>query len=227
MEVDRHLFEKGTWSSKGLYHPLPCDVFVRVYYSIGDTRGFLPVLILEVLSSSLRKTLEHLCHPIDTIHGSGLGSESRCVPGPSKPPLGPAPAGGRAAGSGLTGRVPWIGRQEKMWQCKADILRLEFLWHHGGLYVDADMISVEQLREPRAGCERGWGSGGWAAGRLLGGREPRNRALTVFARRERERERSGCTFPMLSHCKWEPKGSTSFHPTGHPFSCLFVHLSSS
>ena len=51
-----------------------------------------------------------------------------------------------------------------MWQCKADILRLEFLWHHGGLYVDAasqtevapvlcalartvvseDMISVEQ-----------------------------------------------------------------------------------
>jgi hypothetical protein len=31
---------------------------------------------------------------------------------------------------------------EKMWQCKADILRLEFLWHHGGMYVDADMISV-------------------------------------------------------------------------------------
>jgi len=31
---------------------------------------------------------------------------------------------------------------EKMWQCKADILRLEFLWHHGGVYVDADMISV-------------------------------------------------------------------------------------
>ena len=29
-----------------------------------------------------------------------------------------------------------------MWQCKADILRLEFLWHHGGVYVDADMISV-------------------------------------------------------------------------------------
>ena len=27
--------------------------------------------------------------------------------------------------------------EEKMWQCKADILRLEFLWHHGGLYVDA------------------------------------------------------------------------------------------
>jgi len=34
--------------------------------------------------------------------------------------------------------------EEKMWQCKADILRLEFLWHYGGLYVDADMISVEQ-----------------------------------------------------------------------------------
>lgn len=33
--------------------------------------------------------------------------------------------------------------EEKMWQCKADILRLEFLWHYGGLYVDADMISVE------------------------------------------------------------------------------------
>ena len=32
--------------------------------------------------------------------------------------------------------------EEKMWQCKADILRLEFLWHHGGVYVDADMISV-------------------------------------------------------------------------------------
>jgi len=35
-----------------------------------------------------------------------------------------------------------IYREESMWQCKADILRLEFLWHHGGLYVDADMISV-------------------------------------------------------------------------------------
>jgi len=34
-------------------------------------------------------------------------------------------------------------REEKMWQCKADILRLEILWHHGGLYVDADMISVD------------------------------------------------------------------------------------
>ena len=45
--------------------------------------------------------------------------------------------------------VPWdassvlrIYVEEKMWQCKADILRLEFLWHHGGVYVDADMISV-------------------------------------------------------------------------------------
>lgn len=35
-----------------------------------------------------------------------------------------------------------IYAKEKMWQCKADILRLEFLWHHGGVYVDADMISV-------------------------------------------------------------------------------------
>ena len=25
---------------------------------------------------------------------------------------------------------------------EADILRLEFLWHYGGMYVDADMISV-------------------------------------------------------------------------------------
>lgn len=36
-----------------------------------------------------------------------------------------------------------IYTEEKMWQCKADILRLEFLWHHGGMYVDADMISVD------------------------------------------------------------------------------------
>eukprot|EP00931_Biecheleriopsis_adriatica_P086147 TRINITY_DN60866_c0_g1_i1.p1 TRINITY_DN60866_c0_g1~~TRINITY_DN60866_c0_g1_i1.p1 ORF type:complete len:858 (+),score=154.41 TRINITY_DN60866_c0_g1_i1:90-2576(+) len=52
-----------------------------------------------------------------------------------------------------------IYREEKMWQCKADILRLEFLWHHGGLYVDADMISVEtkcldQILE--LGKETGW-----------------------------------------------------------------------
>jgi len=32
--------------------------------------------------------------------------------------------------------------EEKMWQCKADILRLEFLWHYGGMYVDAELISV-------------------------------------------------------------------------------------
>uniref|UniRef100_A0A7S1AG96 Alpha 1,4-glycosyltransferase domain-containing protein n=1 Tax=Noctiluca scintillans TaxID=2966 RepID=A0A7S1AG96_NOCSC len=36
-----------------------------------------------------------------------------------------------------------IYEEEHMWQCKADILRLEVLWQHGGLYVDADMISVE------------------------------------------------------------------------------------
>jgi len=43
--------------------------------------------------------------------------------------------------------LPMLNRkiydEEKMWQCKADILRLEFLWHHGGMYVDADMISVD------------------------------------------------------------------------------------
>lgn len=43
-------------------------------------------------------------------------------------------------------KLPMINRQlyteEKVWQCKADILRLEFLWHYGGLYVDADMVSV-------------------------------------------------------------------------------------
>eukprot|EP00930_Biecheleria_cincta_P081160 TRINITY_DN6989_c0_g1_i1.p1 TRINITY_DN6989_c0_g1~~TRINITY_DN6989_c0_g1_i1.p1 ORF type:complete len:625 (-),score=73.05 TRINITY_DN6989_c0_g1_i1:97-1971(-) len=42
--------------------------------------------------------------------------------------------------------LPMFNREiydgERMWQCKADILRLEFLWHHGGVYVDADMISV-------------------------------------------------------------------------------------
>eukprot|EP00929_Paragymnodinium_shiwhaense_P103602 TRINITY_DN6721_c0_g1_i2.p1 TRINITY_DN6721_c0_g1~~TRINITY_DN6721_c0_g1_i2.p1 ORF type:complete len:650 (+),score=185.62 TRINITY_DN6721_c0_g1_i2:71-2020(+) len=36
-----------------------------------------------------------------------------------------------------------IYSEERMWQCKADILRLELLWHHGGLYVDADMVSVD------------------------------------------------------------------------------------
>ncbi len=30
--------------------------------------------------------------------------------------------------------------QERMFQCKADILRLEILWHEGGIYVDADMV---------------------------------------------------------------------------------------
>lgn len=52
-----------------------------------------------------------------------------------------------------------IYHQEKMWQCKADILRLEFLWHHGGLYVDADMISVDQKGLDRIlelGNETGW-----------------------------------------------------------------------
>ena len=41
-----------------------------------------------------------------------------------------------------------------MWQCKADILRLEFLWHHGGMYVDADMISVEQPGPRERGGQR-------------------------------------------------------------------------
>ncbi|CAL1143076.1 unnamed protein product [Cladocopium goreaui] len=52
-----------------------------------------------------------------------------------------------------------IYNKEKMWQCKADILRLEFLWHHGGLYVDADMISVETKPLDKIlelGKETGW-----------------------------------------------------------------------
>jgi len=32
---------------------------------------------------------------------------------------------------------------EQMWQCKADILRLEILWRYGGIYIDADMVSVK------------------------------------------------------------------------------------
>ncbi|OLP82875.1 putative glycosyltransferase [Symbiodinium microadriaticum] len=52
-----------------------------------------------------------------------------------------------------------IYMEEKMWQCKADILRLEFLWHHGGVYVDADMISVgKKSLNPiiELGKETGW-----------------------------------------------------------------------
>jgi hypothetical protein len=52
-----------------------------------------------------------------------------------------------------------IYEEEKMWQCKADILRLEFLWHYGGVYVDADMISVgNKSLDPiiELGKETGW-----------------------------------------------------------------------
>lgn len=52
-----------------------------------------------------------------------------------------------------------IYHEEKMWQCKADILRLEFLWHHGGMYVDADMISIgNKSLDPilELGKETGW-----------------------------------------------------------------------
>jgi mannosyltransferase OCH1-like enzyme len=30
--------------------------------------------------------------------------------------------------------------KEKMYQCKADLLRLEVLWMEGGVYIDADMV---------------------------------------------------------------------------------------
>eukprot|EP00183_Erythrolobus_madagascarensis_P005548 CAMPEP_0185843942 /NCGR_PEP_ID=MMETSP1354-20130828/297_1 /TAXON_ID=708628 /ORGANISM="Erythrolobus madagascarensis, Strain CCMP3276" /LENGTH=863 /DNA_ID=CAMNT_0028543537 /DNA_START=60 /DNA_END=2651 /DNA_ORIENTATION=- len=32
--------------------------------------------------------------------------------------------------------------QERMYQCKADILRLEILYKHGGVYIDADVVSL-------------------------------------------------------------------------------------
>jgi inositol phosphorylceramide mannosyltransferase catalytic subunit len=32
--------------------------------------------------------------------------------------------------------------EEKMWQCKADIMRLEILYKFGGVYIDADMVSL-------------------------------------------------------------------------------------
>lgn len=32
--------------------------------------------------------------------------------------------------------------QESMWQCKADIMRLEILYKYGGVYIDADMVSL-------------------------------------------------------------------------------------
>eukprot|EP00927_Polykrikos_kofoidii_P071237 TRINITY_DN67532_c0_g1_i1.p1 TRINITY_DN67532_c0_g1~~TRINITY_DN67532_c0_g1_i1.p1 ORF type:complete len:390 (+),score=46.64 TRINITY_DN67532_c0_g1_i1:94-1263(+) len=33
--------------------------------------------------------------------------------------------------------------EERMFQCKADILRLEILWRYGGIYIDADIVSIE------------------------------------------------------------------------------------
>ncbi len=34
--------------------------------------------------------------------------------------------------------------REAMWQCKADLLRLELLYRHGGVYIDADLISLDR-----------------------------------------------------------------------------------
>lgn len=53
--------------------------------------------------------------------------------------------------------LPMLNRdiydEEKDWQCKADILRLEILWRHGGLYLDADLISLEvRSFEPIVAC---------------------------------------------------------------------------
>ena len=36
---------------------------------------------------------------------------------------------------------------ETMWQCKADILRLELLWQYGGVYIDSDVISMQKSLE--------------------------------------------------------------------------------
>ena len=38
--------------------------------------------------------------------------------------------------------------QERMFQCKADILRLEILWHEGGIYIDADMVNPSAWLAP-------------------------------------------------------------------------------
>mmetsp|Transcript_8217 Transcript_8217/g.14059 ORF Transcript_8217/g.14059 Transcript_8217/m.14059 type:complete len:755 (+) Transcript_8217:168-2432(+) len=38
--------------------------------------------------------------------------------------------------------------QEKMYQCKADLLRLEILYEHGGVYIDADMVSLKKNLAP-------------------------------------------------------------------------------
>lgn len=34
---------------------------------------------------------------------------------------------------------------ERMWQCKADILRLEILYKLGGVYIDADMVQTQKF----------------------------------------------------------------------------------
>lgn len=44
--------------------------------------------------------------------------------------------------------------RESMWQCKADLLRLELLYRFGGVYIDADMVSLgKSLEEVRASAE--------------------------------------------------------------------------
>jgi len=55
--------------------------------------------------------------------------------------------------------LPMINRalyaQEEDWQCKADILRLEILWRYGGIYLDADMVSVQHRSlDPVIECGR-------------------------------------------------------------------------
>lgn len=49
--------------------------------------------------------------------------------------------------------------RESMWQCKADLLRLELLYRHGGVYIDADLISLGKSLDSvlEMSCETGFG----------------------------------------------------------------------
>lgn len=49
--------------------------------------------------------------------------------------------------------------REHMWQCKADLLRLELLYRFGGVYIDADLISLGKPLEPvrEMACASGFG----------------------------------------------------------------------
>jgi hypothetical protein len=99
---------------------------------------------------------------------------------------------------------------------ESDLVRLEALWVHGGVYVDSDMELTQPLEWVKSlGCVIGWEDARWFGTALMAA-EPQHPAvgelLSVFTDHVASGQPRAVTFPMVATRVWSERSDVMVLP---------------